>query len=147
MALALIVCGGCDLFDEIEKESSIEDETGNACKDYCTIWVNAVDDCLWNNWGCNLEVEHVEHFVEECDEDCITALGELDMDTRWEALDCLWCIVEQFGDNYDPTCDEWEETYAEGACDTVCMQFEDSVYEFDWYYEIYDNLDEYCIWL
>jgi hypothetical protein len=140
---AFAVLGGCDLFGKLEKELTIDQEAKDACKAYCTSMVNGAEACLWEWAFCN--IEDIDSEIDKCTDDCIDVGDDIDEDKTWEAIECMWCINDEIGD--DPNCDQMLAVVdTEAICKDECEEVEELVAEIGWMVGFFQNPEQYCDW-
>jgi hypothetical protein len=130
----VLALAGCDLFGELEEESSLSQDIDDACDHYCQAWVRATEDCYVFD-GC--EITNVGSLIDECYEECTEIANDLDEDTAWEAVDCMWCIVDLVGT--EPDCLDYSEDNL-----AVCADDCDNLEQFHLSFEWHEHMDMEC---
>jgi hypothetical protein len=134
IVLALLL-GGCEFFKPIKKETSQEQETNDACGDFCAAWVHATYNCLDVTDLCMDEIAPFDETRSECKDECVEIALELDESDLEDVTDCMWCVVDEIGtepDCWDLYEDEWGFYFYVDECEWECEDVESMINKFNW---------------
>lgn len=131
---------GCALFEDLKQEDNLDKEVKDACAAYCGFAVDGAEDCLRDWYDCSMDDWDAN--FDSCNDDCLGLRDGLDDDRLWEAVDCMWCVVDQVGDS--TTCVEFVGVGEGAICDDDCEEVDDLSADFDWINEFWDNSEQFC---
>lgn len=107
------------------------DGGGGTCGRFCEVRMFQTNDCLDEDWDCEIETDEYAGYVEECIEECNQAMADLTEEEQAEWSACVQCVVDDVGP--EPDCWDIEHSILDD-CNDECE--EDGVDEF------FDEFDE-----
>jgi len=130
----------CGLFGDLKQEPDLDAEVEGACEAYCGFVIDAAEDCLSEWFGCSMD-DWDSNFA-DCNGDCLDLRESLADNRLWKAVDCMWCVVDQIGD--EASCAELEGVGTGAICAEECDKVDDLAEYFYWINDFYDHSEWYC---
>lgn len=97
--------------------SSCSESEDKTCDQYCEALIYETNDCWDYYYGCEIEDDAMDKYIDECAQECEEALGEISSEEKGEAKACIQCVWDEVG--AEPECGEIYESVV-NDCDDEC---------------------------